>query len=53
MIYLTRSLVESIVTKVYPYRRTYKDLSPKIGTTECQSIDAKAGISYILKWEIN
>ena len=47
MIYLTRSLEESIVSGVYPYRKAVKDVSPKIGTIECQCVDAEAGISFI------
>ena len=49
MICLTRSVVESIITREYPYRRIHKDVSPEIGTFECRSVDAKAGISCILK----
>ena len=47
MIYLTRSLAESIVSGVYPYRKAVKDVSLKIGTIECQCEDAEAGILFI------
>ena len=47
MICLTRNVIESIITGVYPYRKTYEDVWPKIDTFECRSVDAQAEISCI------
>ena len=49
MICLTRSVVESIITREYPYRRIHKDVSPEIRYFRVPKCGCKGGNFMYLK----